>query len=189
MVSEHPTHRAASLRPGLASSRPGSEVRFRLPAVYWAAKSGGAVVGGAAAAPPEEEPGKGVDACSGTAEQTAAPNDGWSGGGAGGAGGADGAGGRLTVTYVVSSTQGMGVAALRCLAPHCSCPATCLDARRPAGEGPSGSVGHAHEVAVALHASHCQVSLRLSNASGRARHRFKVTGLALRSSVRALRTR
>ena len=36
LVSEHPAHRAASARPGLVSSRPGSAAVFRLPAFHWA---------------------------------------------------------------------------------------------------------------------------------------------------------
>lgn len=177
LVNEHPAHRAASQRPGLVSSRPGSTVVFRLPAFHFhwvraaAEQSDGA-----------------VDACS---APSAARGD--SLGQRADSADARGSGGVLTVQYMASSTHGMGVAELRCHAPHCSCRPACLDARpRPAAE--QGTVGRASEVPVLLHAPYCVVSLRLTHAlanwsgpsgsSGSAaplRSRFKVTGLSLRS--------
>ena len=186
LVNEHPAHHAASQRPGLVSSRPGSTVVFRLPAFHWARAA--AVERGDGAA----------DACS---APPAARADGL--GQRAGSADARGAGGALTVQYVSSSTHGMGMAELRCIM-GCTCRPACLDARhRPAaeqsnvGSAGGGTVGRASEVPVQLHAPYCVVSLRLthlanwtgpssSSSSGSSsaappRSRFKVTGLSLRS--------
>ena len=206
LVNDHPAHRAASQRPGLVSSRPGSTVVVRLPAFHWAraaaeqgdgataVEQGDAAADACSAPPAARADGPGQRA--GSADARGAGND------------ARGAGGVLTVQYVSSSTHGMGMAELRCTV-GCTCRPACLDARhRPAAEqssvGSAGgsTVGRASEVPVQLHAPYCVVSLRLthlanwttpssstsssssstgSSTAAPLRSRFKLTGLSLRS--------
>ena len=151
LVSERPAHRAASARPGLVSSRPGSAAVFRLPAFHWARAAAERGDGTAERGDGTAERGDGTaDACMAPAAArgphavmhssalTSAPRprplQRAGGGQRAGAADARGAAGVLTVQYVTSSTLAMGMAELRCTA-GCTCLPACLDARyRPAAE-------------------------------------------------------
>jgi len=181
-TNDHPAHRPASLRAGLVGTRPGATVVLRLPAVHHRSRTPAAAAVAAADAGAIDE-----------GEDDASCDGGGVGGGGGGGGGGVGDGGTLSVQYLVSTTQQMGVVQLRCLPPHCSCRPVCLDGRGHGGGAAAlrshqlvaaSSTVRATDVAVSLHAPSCLVALRVANASTatRAGHRrFKLTRLTLRS--------
>lgn len=182
-TTDHPAHRPASLRTGLVGTRPGATVVLRLPAVHHRPRTPAAAAAAAGTVHDDE----GETSCDGGV------GGGGGFGGGGGVGGGGGGGGTLSAQYLVSTTQPMGQAQLRCLPSHCSCRPVCLDGRGHGGGAEAlrsrqpvaaSSVVRSTELAVSLYAPTCLVALRVANASTAARvahRRFKLTRLTLRS--------